>query len=203
MQQKFCVLSFSLLLILTAQAALGASMPFFSFNSVTIPSDQNTVSIDLNFKTDSEYPVEGLTVTGIIASTFSGDIVDFQLLSVNFGMLPSGWIPTTVLEDENFGATDYVYPGNPITGELNPFAILTLQFTDDVFKAHGKIRIGFDFLEAADPKGKAYTLTSDNFAAGEISVSSTPVPVPASMLLLGSGLVGLAGFRRKRSGKQV
>jgi len=47
----------------------------------------------------------------------------------------------------------------------------------------------------------AFTATgsySNYFSISEIELSGNPIPEPATMLLLGSGLVGLAGFRRKK-----
>ena len=68
--------------------------------------------------------------------------------------------------------------------------------------AQGSVSAAEAALIAGIENGETYiNIHTTNFGGGEIRGFLTPTPEPASMLLLGSGLVGLLGMRRKRASR--
>ncbi|MFH1146768.1 MAG: PEP-CTERM sorting domain-containing protein [Pseudomonadota bacterium] len=86
--------------------------------------------------------------------------------------------------------------------------LLELHSNDTAFAIDPASVEIFDFINTRDPvQGLGIHQT---FAGPDQILTISPleeppstVPMPASVFLLGSGLVGLIGFRRKRSGRQV
>lgn len=115
--------------------------------------------------------------------------------------------------------TRYAYTGSDVTGaEISWVGPDTINLPAYLIVKDGNsspnwylFDLSFDFDPNGPWDGKE-TITLQNFflaatddPEGSIShveiVGTTPVPEPATMLLLGSGLIGLAGLGRKRFSK--
>jgi len=171
------------LLVLQASIVLGA--PVIFLESKNIHPGDTSVEIGLFIQTDPSAPVDSATFT--IADTQGIALTDVALFT------PVGWVPTVNLP--KFGATDFGWPSNPITGDTL-FATLTFSFAADLFQPGSEKRqIHFLFVELSDDEGSPYVGAMGSMEGGELAA----VPIPSTVLLLGSGLFGLVALRRKRS----
>jgi len=86
-----------------------------------------------------------------------------------------------------------------LTEGIGSFTIDNLALPE--WTASGLIEITYDMFDDNPMISGNWTGTSSVSAAGEITVSdpAPAVPEPATMLLLGGGLAGLAGIRRRAS----
>jgi hypothetical protein len=96
----------------------------------------------------------------------------------------TGPIPSTIvqisLEGDSAGEFSHRTPNDPSYNLSHLYQYLVIGTGQEAF------------IRFADPN------PNDNYGCLRVIVESTAVPIPGSLLLLGSGLLGLAGLRRFR-----
>jgi hypothetical protein len=211
-------------LVLSAQATLLdftlglVNLPGSSVNFNGLPNGSlNGVNIDVSQVVDKEGILPPLMIVGGVLSFSTGPLVGFNPAlptpQWDFGGGPNSFIkitgaipalgigPNTLLLSGtfgtasvfNFGGTTFDIAGGVFQDTKNPFMLDYFGLAPNTL-FDGSFNLSFSV--APGSPGPPHAILSKVVGSGDLF--NVPVPIPASALLLGTGLVGLMGLRYRR-----
>lgn len=182
-----------------------SSLPAGNYGTITLTLNGNG-TITVNVSLASGAVINGGQDCSIcFNSSLSPDPnITFSALTTNYGGVPGNTnIAPASLHGDGFGNYEYGVKylgstGGTCVNDVNPCQQV-VNFT--VTKVGGSFGSVFDLVQNSSGGGIASPFAVDllaNGATGFVGTGSSPVPEPASMLLLGTGLLGVGAELRRR-----